>query len=156
MLLCTYDCHVCTLLHISTPQETVALIIYAVSTSKHNFLKALHGCSGQLFCPSDEELAYRKQIPDKKVLHTYWTCTWTCLPGVGTSYISRNIAHLAVNRTNLLVILIKLLFYIIVINILSILWHLFDTSVSSTLCHCKILLCSCIGLKNVVPPIDGG
>lgn len=151
MLLCPYDCCVCTLLHISTPQETVALIIYALRTSKH-YTAAVGIYSVQLM---KSQLTENKSLI-KNILHTYWTCTWTCLLGVGTSHIGINIAHLAVNRTNHLVVLRKLLFYIIVINILSILWHLFDTSVSSTLCHCKILLCSCIGLKNVVPPIDSG
>jgi hypothetical protein len=33
---------------------------------KAHFLKALHNCNRQLFCPTDEELADRKQTPDKK------------------------------------------------------------------------------------------
>lgn len=150
-MLYTYD-SVCTLLHI--PGDC-CLNNLCHKNLKAHFLKALHNCSGQLFSPTDEELADRKQTPDKKnILHTYWTCTWTHLPGVGTSHINRNIACLAINRKNHLVILIKLLFYILVINILSILWHLFDLSVSSTLYHCEIVFCSCIGLKNVVPPVD--
>jgi hypothetical protein len=38
---------------------------------KAHFLTALQSCNGQLFCPTDEELADRKQTPDKKISCIY-------------------------------------------------------------------------------------